>query len=450
MKKFLFFISVLLTYATQTSAQTNEIATKADELMTAYTKQKKFSGSVLIARKGDILFEKGYGMANLEKKLPNTPDTEFRIASITKTFTSAIILRLAEQKKIALDDALTKFIPDYPNGEKIQIKHLLSHSSGIVSYTTLPDYFKTWINHSLTSKQTMEHFKNLPLEFQPGTRFGYSNSNYVLLSYIAEKVTGKELGSLYQQEIFSKLKVAHTGKDANNRTSEFQARGYITNPQTAEWIPANPMDITTPAGAGCIYSSVRDLYAWDRSLYTNAILSEQSKQMAFTPYQAGYGYGWQVGEKYGKKQVSHSGKSPDGFVTNLIRFPEQEVCIIFLSNYGDVDGRQLSDDLTALVFNEAYNLPKQKVEVTLDEEVLARYAGVYQLDPQFNVTISVEGNKLYALAVGDAEKMELTAEGINKFFMKGPEIEIEFIEENGKVQYMLIKMQGGKKLTKIS
>jgi CubicO group peptidase (beta-lactamase class C family) len=449
MKKCLIIICLLLIYAVRLTAQSPDIAKKAEELMTAYTEQNKFSGSVLIAKNGKILFEKAYGKANLEKQIPNTLDTEFRIASVTKTFTSALILKLAENNKLTLDDPLCKYIADYPQGEKILIKHLLSHSSGVKSYTTLPDYFQNWINQTLTPIQTIAHFKELPLEFEPGTQFGYSNSNYVLLSYIAEKASGKELENLYQQEIFSKLNLTHTGKDTNNRNSAFIAKGYINDPQTGNWIPANTMDIITPAGAGCLYSSVKDLYQWDRSLYSNIILSNASREMAFTPFQGEYGFGWQVRDKNGRREVSHSGKSPDGFVVNLIRFPKEEACIIYLSNYGNTDGRKLSDDLTAILFNEPYTLPEQKKEIVLGKELLNKYVGLYQLNEQFQITVSVEDNKLYGLAKGDTQKIELRAESENKFFLKGPDTEIEFIEEKGKVQYMLIKMQGGMKLTKI-
>jgi CubicO group peptidase (beta-lactamase class C family) len=450
MNKLFFLFFFLLICLSSAIAQNNDVARKADELLSAYTQQNKFSGTVLIARKGEILFEKAYGYADLEKKKPITLDTEFRIASITKTFTSALILKLAEQKKLSLDDPLGKYIPDYPQGEKIMVKHLLSHTSGIKSFTMLPDYFGSWINQTLTLPQTIAHFKDLPLEFEPGSQFSYSNSNYVVLSYIAEKASSKDLGTLYEQMIVKKLQLQHTGKDANQRNSAFAAKGYITHPQTGNWVSAPYMDIITPAGAGGMYSNVSDLYKWDRSLYTNAVLSAESRKMAFTPFQAGYGYGWQVRDQKGRREVSHSGKTPDGFVSNLIRFPNEEVCIIFLSNYGDVNGQQLSDDLTAIAFNEPYSLPEQKKEVVLTTKELEKFVGLYQLDENFNVTISVEDNKLYALAVGDAEKTEFKAQGGNKFYLKGPEVEIEFIEENGQVKYLFINMQGGMKLKKVS
>jgi CubicO group peptidase (beta-lactamase class C family) len=209
------------------------------------------------------------------------------------------------------------------------------------------------------------------------------------------------------------------------------------------------MDIITPAGAGSMYSSVRDLYTWDRSFYTEKILSYPAKTMATVGYNQEYGYGWIVRKTNGRTEVSHSGKSPDGFVSNLIRFPEEEISIIFLSNYGDTNGKQLSNELISIVFDLPYTLPVAKKEIVLGGEILNQYVGLYKLNDQFKISVSLENNKLYGLAEGDSQKIELRTESESKFFLKGPEIEIEFIKENGTVKYLLIKQQGGVKLTKI-
>lgn len=428
------------------------ISQKADELMTAYTKQHLFSGAVLIAKDGKILFEKGYGLANIEKNIPNTPQTEFRIASLTKTFTSTLILQLVEKHQISLDDPLSKFIPDYPHGNEILIKHLLSHTSGIKSYTTMPDYFSTWINEPLSLTQTIDKFKNYPLEFTPGTKMSYSNSNYVLLSYIAEKASGKDLGTLYQDQIIRKLQLKHTGKDGNNRTSPDQALGYQTDmddPQSGKWKPAMKMNIDIAAGAGCLYSSVEDFYAWDRSFYQNALLSDSMKKLAFTPVKDDYGLGWMISHDFGHLQIGHTGKSPDGFIANIMRYPEDNICIIFLCNYGDLDGRKLTNDLKALVFNQPYQIPQPKKEVKLSTEELKKYVGVYELNENFKLTLSTEDNKLFGIAPGDPQKTELTAEGNHHFYIKGPNVEVEFQEENGAIKYMILKQGGDMKLTKI-
>lgn len=445
-----FLLTCLILPATSFS---QNLAQKADELMTAYTEQHLFSGAVLIAKDGNIIFEKGYGLANQEKNIPNTPQTEFRIASLTKTFTSTLILQLVEKHQISLDDPLSKFIPDYPHGNEILIRHLLSHTSGVKSYTTLPDYFSKWINQPLSITETIDKFKNYPLEFTPGSKMGYSNSNYVLLSYIAQKVTGKNLGPLYQDQIIKKLHLNHSGKDSNDRISPFQAIGYQTdmdNPESGKWKPASPMNIDIPSGAGCLYSSVEDLYLWDRSFYQTNLLSDSMKKLAFTPVKDDYGLGWMVSHDFGHLQIGHTGKSPDGFVANIMRYPEDNICIIFLCNYGDLDGNKLTNDLKALVFNQPYQIPAPKKEVQLSDAELQQYIGVYELNENFKLTLSVENNKLYGVAPGDPQKTELTAEGNDHFYIKGPNVEIEFQRENNAVKYLILKQGGEMKLKKVS
>jgi CubicO group peptidase (beta-lactamase class C family) len=418
MKKIL-FLAVLIPFL----GRTQDLAAKADELLTAFHKQGKFNGTVLLAKGGKVLFEKGYGYADREAKVPNSGTTEFRIGSISKPFTAILVLQLQERGLLSLKDPVTKFIPDYPKGDSILVEHLLNHTSGIKSITSMKEYYAKWIAEPATLVQTVAHFKGEPLGFSPGSRFEYSNSNYILLSYIAEKVSGKSFPQLLNEGIVQKLRLPATGVDRNDRTSKQKALGYAATPDS-DFAPARFNDMSVLAGAGALYTTARDLYTWDRALYSTTLLSEASKAAMFTPGKAPYGLGWEIRERGGRREISHSG-SIDGFVSNYIRFPDQDACIIFLSNYFDSKGPQISKALTALLFGEPYELPKERKPITLPAEVLQRYAGNYGMDGGPVLAITVEAGKLVG-KLGKQPTFELLAESETQFFVKVVDADVEF------------------------
>lgn len=416
------------------------IPQKADELLTAYTQQNKFSGNVLIAQGDSVLFQKSYGFADREKKIPNSAETEFRVGSLTKMFTSALIFRLIEAGKLQMNDPLSKYLPDFPTGETILLKHLLSHTSGIKGSTEGPP--------PATLGESVSRFKSAGLAFLPGERFEYNNFNYILLSYIAEKITGKPFRDLLKNTVLEKAGMTHSGLDYTGRNSAHQARGYLTNPQ-AEWVPEHSANVAIASGAGALYSTVGDLFKWSEAVSAGKVLSDSFFKKATTVVKGDYGSGWIVNTVNGRREIGHTG-SIEGFIASFMKYPEDDITIIMLSNYGDTNGRQLKSDLTALVFNEPYKLPRQKKEVNLGAAVLRKYAGVYQLNENFRITVTLENNKLYAKAPGDMEKVEFIPESETQFYLKGPETEIEFVLEGGKVIYMIVKMGGEQKFTRIS
>lgn len=416
------------------------VAQKADELLTAYTDQKKFSGNVLIAQKGKILFEKAYGYEDVAANKPASLNTEFRIGSLTKMFTSTLVLQLVQEGKISLSDPLSKFIPSFENGDQVQISHLLSHTSGIKGHTESPA--------PTTLEESVTRFRSKELAFQPGSRFEYNNFNFVLLSYIAQKVTGTSYPELLKSRVFDKAGMKNSGLDTRDRKSNVKAFGYVTNPATVKWEVADGGDVALASGAGAMYSTVNDLYKWSSAIHNSIVLPDSLFAKAFQPVQGNYGLGWIVKRENGRLQIGHTGSIP-GYLANFMHFPVEDITIIMLTNYQDADGNRLSKDLTSVVFGDPYKIPVQKKEIVLSAEVLNRYAGEYQLSNGFGIEVSVEGNKIFALAKGDEYKMELTAESEKKFYLKGPETEIEFIEEDSKVKYMFVDMQGGQKFTKV-
>jgi CubicO group peptidase (beta-lactamase class C family) len=420
-----------------------DIATKADQLLSAYHKQGKFNGTVLLAKGGKVLFEKGYGVADAGTKAPITPATEYRIGSMSKPFTAIVLLQLQEKGLLSLKDPLSKFIPDYPKGDSILVEHLLNHTSGVKSITSMKEYYATWMKEPATLVQTISHFKSEPLSFSPGTKFEYSNSNYILLSYIAEKASGKTLAQLVQTGVVQKLGLKATGLDQNNRASKHKALGYTASPE-GDFVPARYTELSVLSGAGGMYATARDLYAWDRALYGTALLSEASKAQMFTPNKANYALGWEVRERGGRKEISHSG-SIDGYVSNIIRFPEQDACIIFLSNYFESKGPQICKALTALLFDEPYELPKERKVIALSADVLNQYVGQYGMEGGPVLAVTLEEGKLKG-KLGNQPAFEMLPEGETKFFVKQVDADVEFAkDESGKVTAITLKQ--GKAIT---
>lgn len=434
--RLLFLLGLLLPVLTWGQS----IAENADRLLTAYAGQQKFSGNVLIAKEGKILFQKAYGMADREQGQPNTLEGEFRAGSLTKMFTATAILQLAEAGQLSLTDPVARFVPGFPNGHRIQVAHLLSHSSGIKGGVD-PKALKNLA-------VAVGEYQTQTLAFEPGTRHEYNNFNYILLSYIAEKLSGQSLPRLLHDRIFEKAGMKHTGLDENDRPSAHKALGYASNPKTAAWERHTSDNVALASGAGALYTTVADLYRWSQAVSAGTVLKTAAYEKAFTPVQGDYGLGWMVNSHHGHTGVGHTG-SIEGFIAYFMKYPKEDITLIFLSNYQSTKGRQLANDLTAVAFGEPFSLPQVKQEVKLAPEVLQQYAGHYELKEGFQIAVSVEGGKLYALAPGDKDKVELTPESETRFFLKGPEIEVEFLKEDGKVSHMLIKMGGGQKLVKV-
>jgi CubicO group peptidase (beta-lactamase class C family) len=231
---------------------------KMEDYCSALSNLGYLNGSVLVAYEGNVIFSKGYGMANFEHTVTNTPQTVFRIGSITKQFTATAILLLQELDLIHINDPISNCLPDYPNGEKITIHHLLTHTSGIPSFTSFIDYKKI-MKHPTTLEEGVSKFKHLPLVFEPGEKYEYSNSGYLLLSYIIEKIVNKSFESYLDESILNALGMKQTGHDnikklLKNRASGYEVWGEVVN---AEFI-----DMSVPSGAGAMYSTTEDLFIW--------------------------------------------------------------------------------------------------------------------------------------------------------------------------------------------
>lgn len=341
----LFFISTLLltscestktkTFHEKTVASSNSnIKTKLGKYMDNYSKKNEFSGTILITKDDEILLNKGYGTADYNNRLPNKPQTIFQIASLTKQFTAAAILMLQEQNLLNVNDKLDKYIYDYPNGNNITIYNLLTHTSGIPDFLDYADSIDTE-NHSLTyvPEELIELFKNQSLNFNAGTSFEYSNSNYILLGYIIEKVSNMTYEDFITNNIILPLNLTSTGFLGDETVKRNRSIGYyFINKYSKEQAEAPKTEGLMSYAAGEIYSNSQDLKKWEDALFSEKIISKESLNQMFTPYLNNYGYGWFIYENADGDTVAyHSGTLP-GYTSLVEKNLTKNYLIVILCN----------------------------------------------------------------------------------------------------------------------
>ncbi len=440
MKKYLFILLSLCVIFT--NAQ-NEVAkaSRVDSLLQVYSKKNMFSGSILIAKKGKVLLSKGYGMANYSYDIPNSPTTKFKLASVSKQFTAMAIMILQEKGKLSTDDKLNKYISDYPNGDKITIHNLLTHTSGIHNVTDMP-VFDSVITIPHTLEQTIAITKNMPLDFEPGTKFSYSNSGYVILSYIIEKASGKNYGEYIKEVIFTPLGMKNSGLYNNKDVLKNMAVGYTENGEGLEQAPY--IDMSIPAGAGALYSTVEDMFLWDQSFYTEKLVKKSTFEKILTPYKDNYGYGWMVDKYKDHKIIMHTG-GIQGFATVINRFPDDELCIIILKN---VDNQQVFNAnriAKAIMFDQKYELPVERKIANIDKKIYQKLVGEYELEPGFVMTITTDGTKLFSQATGQ-RACEIYPESDYNYFVKVVDAQLQFNKDDKGNVTSLTLLQGGAKM----
>jgi CubicO group peptidase (beta-lactamase class C family) len=411
-----------------------EIVGKVDEYMNALSRLNRFNGSIRVARDGKVLVSRNYGVANLEDNIPNTPKTKFHLASITKQFTATAILMLQERGKLNVQDPICKYLAECPAAwQQITIHHLLTHSSGIPNFTDFPDWLQTRALPS-TFASTLLRFKDKPLDFQPGEKYNYSNSGYILLGYIIEKVSGRTYEGFLRDSIFVPLRMLNTGYDDNKVLIEHRAIGYSR--EGIRLVRAPYLNMSTVKAAGGLYSTVEDLFIWSQAFDTEKLLSKKSLDAMFTIYKGDYGYGWHIDKQFNRRRANHGGVQI-GFKTNIDRYLDHRVSIILLSNFDDAFINSASRDLAAIVFGEKYNLPKERPAITLDPKVYDAYVGQYELGADFILTVTKEGSRLMGEA--DGRKFELFPETETKFFVREYDAQIMFVfgkDEKGQVTHL--------------
>ena len=422
-------------------AQSDEsIAAKADEYCRAQVAVNHFSGSVLVAKGDQVLFAKGYGMANVEHEVPNTPQTKFRLGSITKQFTAMAILTLQEQGKLSVDDLVSKHVEGCPESWKdVTIHHLLTHTSGIPSFTSLPGYPTSMPLPSSPAK-TLDRVRDMPLEFAPGEKFVYSNSGYVLLGQIIEKVSGKPYEKFLPEVIFEPLGMKDTGYDFPAPIIPHRAAGYRRIGD--QFANAAYLDMTIPHGAGALFSTVEDLHRWSVALDEGKLISSGAYEKMYTPAKGSYAYGWIIDEQFGHKRIGHGG-GINGFSTYIGRMPDEKLCLVVLSNVEGAPSGSVAGGLAAIAIGEKYDLPKERKFIAVDGQVLDSLVGEYELRPGFVLTITRDGERLMGKATGQG-KLELRAESETQFYVNEADAQVTFVKDDeGKVTKLILR-QGGR------
>lgn len=362
---------LLLLFITANSSFAQQPAKQIDELMKKYYAYGQFNGAILVAEKGKVVYAKGFGLANMEWSIPNQPDTKFRIGSITKQFTATLILQLIEEGKLKLDGKITDYLTDYrkDTGDRVTIHHLLNHTSGIPSYTSRPDFRTAIMRNPYTVADFVKQLASGDLEFEPGSKFSYNNSGYVLLGAIIEKVTGKSYERVLTERILQPLGMTNSGYDSTSPLMPKRASGYDKRP--SGYVNAPYLDMSLPYAAGSLYSTVEDLYKWDQALHEGKILSAESRKLMFTPGLSNYGYGIRItDEAIGKSElktriIGHGG-GINGFNSLLTRAVDKGQTVVILDNVGQ--GRrhgQITTSIIGILNGQPYDPPRQSIAEAL-------------------------------------------------------------------------------------
>lgn len=432
---------ICLGMAGAVSAQ--QVTGKLDTLLAAYAAINEFNGTALVAQNGHVLLEKGYGMANITTHTPNSAHTIFQIASVTKTFTSSLILKLAELRILSLEDHLNKYYPGYPHGDSITIKNLLTHTSGIYNYTQDTSFNPAFSTRPASEEKMRSLFENKPLDFSPGTGWNYSNSGYSMLGYIVQKATGLSYWDAMKKYIFLPAGMQHSGFNFAHLVNKNKATGYFSDNSDAYTKETPVVDSSVSFAAGAIYSTVGDLFRFHEALQQGKIIGKASQEAAYTPFKNHYGFGWIIDSLSGHKTVSHSG-GIYGFRSNFLRVTNNNICIILLSNTETPALEKISKKLLAVVYHLPYKIPKKKMAVKISEDILKRYAGTYKIESMpLVIEIKLEDGALVAYPVKGPRSV-LCPSDTSHFFIKGDEdFETQFITDStGKVVSFVIDHDG--------
>ncbi|MBX7221007.1 MAG: beta-lactamase family protein [Blastocatellia bacterium] len=379
-----------------TAAQSTDRAAALDRYLARQTELGRFSGAVLIAEKGRILFRRGYGFADVEAKIPYTPETRHAVASLTKMVTSAAALKLRDQGKLKLEDSICTYLAECPETWKpVTIQHLMRHTSGIPDYEEKldigSDAYLEFMKQPGATAKIMADARKLPLDFKPGEKFNYSNTGYILLSLVVEKAAGKPFVEYVTETLLKPAGMTQSGFFGAGRIPKNLANGYTHKLGDKDWgqllegfsLTAGHLKklpqlaLTPPAGDAGLYTTVDDLYRWSQVMDGGKVISAAEVAEIFTPGLDGYGYGWFVGKGFNRKRMRHDGFLP-GYISDFVKFPDDQTTIIAVSNLERVRLRTVMRDLTAIVFGAPYDMPVQGKMVQLTEAQTGQLLGEYQ------------------------------------------------------------------------
>ena len=414
-------VAIALVLVTAAGSPAQDLA-RMEQVVQSHVSAGTFMGTVLVARDGNIVLDKAYGMANLELEVPNTPDTKFRLGSITKQFTAAAILLLEERGKLKVDDRVKTHLPDAPMGwDRITVFNLLTHTSGIPNFTSLADYNTIKLS-SRTADAAVAAVRDRTLDFGPGEKMSYSNSGYIVLGAIIEKVSGQSYEKFVTDNIFTPLGMKDSGYDSNTAVIKRRASGYIKTP--TGYVNAGYVHMSIPHAAGALYSTTRDLLKWEQALFSGKVVSKASLDRMITPFKNDYGLGITSALVQGRRVIAHGG-GIDGFNTQLAYYPDSRTVVTVLSNVNGAVPGVLTGQLGSIMHGDSVTLSSERKEITLPAATLSKFVGAYELSPAAVMTISLDGEQLMAQLTGQG-KLPIFAQSETLFFLKAVDAQLEF------------------------
>lgn len=365
-------VVVLLLFSTAFAA--DDPATQIDRLLTSYYDLGLLNGAVLVADHGQVIYEKGFGYANMEWQVPNTPDTKFRIASVTKTFTAVLVLQQVAAGKIRLDAPIAEYIPEYrkDTAAKVTIRHLLTHTSGIPTYVgkDMND-----VARPVANAEFLARYCSRDLESEPGAKWAYNNCGYFMLAMILERVTGKKYAELLREGVTAPAGMNDTGIDDGRVVLTKRAYGYDKD-LVRKYVTADFVEMSTAFGTGDVYSTAEDLFRFDRALYADKLLPTDLRRQMFTPGPGGRsGFAWFVRKagpdepSAGDTLQSHEGHLW-GFFTYVTRIPERQALVVVIDNTGLDEFDTITDQVLHILYRGTFTMPKRPVADVIAPTIL--------------------------------------------------------------------------------
>tara|TARA_R110002126_G_scaffold146224_9_gene292130 strand:- start:1036 stop:2703 length:1668 start_codon:yes stop_codon:yes gene_type:complete len=403
--------------AAETLPDAQAVTRYADQLLQQQPIDTNSPGAaVLVARGDELLFKQAYGQANIELGVPLSPEHKFRIGSVTKQFAAAALLKLVDEGRASLTDPLSKYLPDYPEGQAITLLQLLNHTSGVKSYTGIPGYMHNKIRHELTTSELIDEFKDLPVDFAPGAEFRYNNSGYVLLGAVIETISGKSWHQYINDELLQPNKLSNIVYPGEQTVIPGMASGYSLRPGQ-DVTQAAILSMTQPHAAGALVADAHALWQWNRLLHGGKLLKSATYQQMITPTAAAaendgnYGFGIGRGMLRGMEELQHGG-GINGFVSMLIYLPQAKITVVMLRNSDGPgpDLNYLGRKIAAFASGNPY--PQYK-SVTLTEAEMREVSGVYSKGEDSR-RLEVKDGKLFSTRAG-GRPFELIPQGNDSF-----------------------------------
>lgn len=436
MKKISLMMLLWVLSAATLLAQALPRQTKLDSLFVLLENHHKFMGSVALMRDGVITFSNTYGLADVESKVPAGPNTVYRIGSVTKTFTAVMVLQMAEQGKLSVDDKLAKYFPGIEGSEKISLADMLRHRSGLFSLTSDSTYM-AFHTTAQTRKALLDRMLQYKLQFEPDAKLEYSNTNYILLGWILEDLSRKSYAQLLREKIVLPLGLKHTF--ATKPEHGFAATSY--NWDGKQWLAESFTDMSVPGGAGNIYSTPEDLLQFYHALFSGKLLSDASLKL-MTELRDMFGFGLFNMPFFEHKGLGHTG-GIDGFRSVAVYYPEEKVGAAVCANALNYNHNDILIAILSEAFGKDWKLPDIN-EAKVDVAILASYAGTYAAEGfPLKLTIRQREGKLYGQGTGQPE-FPLEARSEDTFVFDNAGLSITFKDGKLHLKQGAIKLEMSK------